>query len=353
MGDVAAMIADGEVRGTSAEDVAAVVLFADPGRARVDEHSTEPAVSHLYGPVPPGVVGRNGEIINGGGTGVLNEREGMAGPRERDFAGLEGKVFSLCNSGDLSCSSPHDSLIQAVAGYASRIEVEGPGDMQSGPILKDFLDQVLSGVEVEEAIDASGMGPAQIPAIAAIIVEVANYGDIAYTHSGNGLTPAEFFGLITISTLPNLIHEAVTAEYLGEILDAVAGIFEDTAPDAAAWIRVIVDTLYALDAAETLYKDVAYAGHLPRMTTPTEARQYAAREATSALMEAVATTTGLDAALADPAHANTVVTAQLAGDFGPKHMSYYKGGYLIEDLRGQHYVQRWLEDVTHGVLHDE
>lgn len=298
-------------------------------------------------------MGRNGEIINGGGTGVHHEREGMAGPRERDFAGIEGKVFSLCNSGDLSCSAPHDSLIQAVAGYASRIEMEGPGDMQSGPILKDFLDQVLSGVELEEAIEASGMGPAQISAIAAIIVELANYGDIAYTHSGNGLTPAEFFGLITISALPNLMHKAVTAEYLGELLEAVAGIFEDSAPDTAAWIRVIVDTLYALEATETLYKDVSYTGHLPRVTTPTEARQYATREATSALMNAVATTTGLDAALADPKRANTVVTAQLAGDFGPKHMSYYKGGNLIEGLHGQGYVQRWLEAVTHGVLHDD
>ncbi|WP_257162203.1 cutinase family protein [Corynebacterium cystitidis] len=353
VGDVAALIADGETAGVTSDDIAAVLLVADPGRARIDDPPSQPIPSKLYGPIPPGEIGNNLEIINGGGTGVLGEREGMAGPRTRDFDGLYGKVFSLCNAEDLSCSSPQDSLIRALADYASRIEMDAPGDRESGPILKEFLSQVFNGAEIEDAVTESGLTVAQLPAIGQILVELNQYGDLAYKHSANGLRPAELFGLIVIAALPNLMHEAVTAEYLGGILEAVAGIFEETSPEAAGWIQVVVDTLYALDAAETLYKDVAYAGYVPRVTTPTEARQDAAHHATTVAMAAVAEVSGLDGALADPTHANTVLTAQLAGDFGPKHMSYYKGGYYIESLRGQDYAQQWLEAVTRGVLADD
>lgn len=350
VGDVAALITDGEVVGVNSDDVAAVLLVADPGRSRIDDPPAIPATSTLYGPVPPGEVAHNGEIINGGGTGVLDNREGMASPRERDFAGLYGKVLSLCNSSDLSCSSLQDSLIRVIADHASRIEKEGPGDMQSGPILKDFLSQVLAGVEVHEAVENSGFSAAQLPAIAAIVVELADLGDLAYQHSGKGLSPSELLGLVVISALPNLVHEAVTADYLGPVLDAIAGLVEESSPEAARGLRVVVDTLYVLDAIETLYKDLAYQYHLPRVTTLTEARQHAAREAASQAMAAIAQVSGLDASLADPVHANTVLTAQLAGDFGPQHMSYYRGGYYIDGLRGQDYAQRWLSDVTRGVL---
>lgn len=353
VGDVAALIADGEVPGVSADDIAAVLLVADPGRARIDDPSDQPSSSKLYGPIPPGQTGDNFEIINGGGTGVLGEREGMAGPRNRDFDGLYGKVFSLCNAEDLSCSSPQDSLIRALADYASRVEKDIPGDMESGPILKEFLSLVFSGVEVNDAVEDSGLTVAQLPAIAQIIVELNQYGDIAYQHSGNGLSPAELFGLIVIAALPNLMHEAVTATYLSGILQAVADIIAGTSPTTAQWLEALVDTLFALEAAENLYKDVAYAGHIPRVTTVTEARQGAAHYATTVAMEAVAEASGIDQALADPVHANTVLTAQLAGDFGPKHMSYYKGGYYIEGLRGQDYAQQWLEAVTRGVLADD
>ncbi|SES23763.1 cutinase family protein [Corynebacterium cystitidis] len=353
VGDVAALIANGEVTGITADDIAAVLLVADPGRARIDDHSNRPQPAKLYGPLPPGEMGANFEIINGGGTGVHGAREGMAGPRQRDFAELYGKVLSLCNAEDLSCSSPQDSLIRVLADYASRVDKDVPGDLESGPILKEFLSQVFAGVEVDEAAEAAGLTLAQLPAITHIIIELHEYGDLAYDHSGNGLDPAELFGLILIAALPNLMHEAVTAEYLGGILGAVADILAAASPEAAVWIRVVVDTLYALDAAETLYKDVSYAGHLPRITTATEMRQAAAHHATTVAMAAVAEVSGLDGALADPTHANTVLTAQLAGDFGPKHMSYYKGGYYIESLRGQDYAQQWLEAVTRGVLADD
>ncbi|MCQ9344479.1 cutinase family protein [Corynebacterium phoceense] len=119
-GDIAAEISAGRVKGVTPDDVAAVILVADPGRARLGAPPARPA--KLYGPVPAGTRAANGEIILDGGTGVSAGREGMTGQRPGNFAGMEGKVVSLCNNTDMACATPSDTIVRDIADYANRVE---------------------------------------------------------------------------------------------------------------------------------------------------------------------------------------------------------------------------------------
>ena len=76
-------------------------------------------------------------------------------------------------------------------------------------------------------------------------------------------------------------------------------------------------------------------------------------------MDQVAGAAGLDAAMRNPANANLLASAAQAGDFGPRHMSYYKlgytdspGGFNIDGQTGYDYVLDWLDDVVRGVLRE-
>lgn len=122
IGDAAAEAAAGRVPGVGPDDIAAVVLFADPARAPLGE-SPQPALpSRLYAPPPQGLRGRNLETVQPAGTVIEPTRVGMAGTRRAGFNGLEGKVLSLCNGADMACATDPSSIIRTIADVAARDE---------------------------------------------------------------------------------------------------------------------------------------------------------------------------------------------------------------------------------------
>ncbi|WIM67018.1 cutinase family protein [Corynebacterium breve] len=341
VGNVAANIAAGTVADVHPDDIAAVLLVADPGRSLVDDSPT-PSPSVVYGPIPPGVVGQNQEIINGGGTQVLPERVGMTGPRGQSFDGLHGKVFSLCHENDMACSSLQDSVVLAIADHAGRIENPGPGDVETGPILQAFFDEVNAGTPIGKAARNAGLTHRQVLALIDMALEVREFAGLAYSHSGGGLTRAQFLAITAIAALPHLAHEGVTAEYLGPVLTGIADQIRDVAPNAASRIYSEVRTLCAIDE-----------GLVPNAESLKVSRQERAFNAVEAAGEGVARATGLDRIMESPDHANLVHSAALAGGFGPSHMTYYRGGYSINGLSGQDYGEQWLKDVAAAVIAGE
>lgn len=119
-GDIAAAVANGRVPGVTSDDVANVVLIADPGRSSAsayDSYSGDKSV--LYAPIPPGKMQKNFEIVNDGGSGQKTDRIGWTGERPARFKGMYGKVLSLCDAGDIACSAEPNSLARGLANYAN------------------------------------------------------------------------------------------------------------------------------------------------------------------------------------------------------------------------------------------
>ena len=178
-GDVARDISAGKVAGVTPDDVVSVVLIADPGRSSNSAYESYTGTpSTLYGPVPPGVMGKNFEIISPA-SGALSDRIGWTGERPGRFEGMYGKVLSLCTEDDLACSAPPNSYLRAMADYAMKESSVARFDSSLGDriqaAVKTFTDkggiqaaqtgniqrvQQLAG----EAALVANLGPADIPA---------------------------------------------------------------------------------------------------------------------------------------------------------------------------------------------
>ena len=360
IGDVAAEIGHGKVAGVGPDQVAAVVLFADPGRSGVEKQRPL-GDAKLYAPAPKGQVARGGELVNGGGSGVVPGRVGLAGERALSFAGLEGKVLSLCNAADMACSTDPDSALRDLADVAMREEVVGPPNAATGMHVLEFSRLMDSGAPFQQAVRESGLSLLDAPTAALIIGEIGLFAQAAdrATRAEQAATPAEQLAAVTLmSALPNLAKEGVTWTYLLPALEGLRGAMPEES-EAAGWYDVALEAMRATQATERFYLQLASSGVVPRVPTLTEHRQAATHAAVSALMDQVAGAAGLDAAMRNPANANLLASAAQAGDFGPRHMSYYKlgytdspGGFNIDGQRGYDYVLDWLDDVVRGVLRE-
>lgn len=359
IGDVAAEIGHGKVAGVGPDQVAAVVLFADPGRSGVEKQRPL-APAKLYAPAPKGQLARGGELVNGGGSGVVPGRVGLAGERALSFAGLEGKVLSLCNAADMACSTDPDSALRELADVAMREEVVGPPNAATGMHVLEFSRLMDSGAPLQQAVRESGLSLLDAPTAALILGEIGLFAQAAdrATRAEQAATPAEQLAAVTLmSALPNLAKEGVTWTYLLPALEGLRGAV--ATGEEAGWYDVALEAMRATQAAERFYLQLASAGVVARVPTPTEQRQAATHAAVSQLMDRVASAAGLSAAMRNPANANLLSSAAQAGDFGPRHMSYYKlgytdspGGFNIDGQTGYDYALDWLDDVVRGVLRE-
>lgn len=360
IGDVAAEVGHGNVAGVGPDQVAAVVLFADPGRSGVEKQRPL-APAKLYAPAPKGQLARGGELVNGGGSGDVPGRVGLAGERALSFAGLEGKVLSLCNAADMACSTDPDSALRELADVAMREEVVGPPNAATGMHVLEFSRLMDSGAPLQQAVRESGLSLLDAPTAALILGEIGLFAQAAdrATRAEQAATPAEQLAAVTLmSALPNLAKEGVTWTYLLPALEGLRGGLPEES-EAAGWYDVALEAMRATQAAERFYLQLASAGVVARMPTPTEQRQAATHAAVSQLMDQVASAAGLNAAMRNPVNANLLSSAAQAGDFGPRHMSYYKlgytdspGGFGIDGQTGYDYALDWLDDVVRGVLRE-
>lgn len=305
MGDTAARVSAGAVPNVTPERIAAVVLFADPGRC--------PAVGGA-GPVSDSRFGTNGELIIGGGTGVLDGREGMTGSRTGRFTGMEGRVYSLCNSRDMACSSIPGSLIRDVADYGNRVETQGVADAHTAASIRSFVEATGQGVPPVEAAVQSGLGLAQLWSAVGSGIEVAQLLKILHSHTHEGLSDAELIGLCLVAALPNLIKTGVRTDYLMKAVAALSGPVSEMDGDAGAILGSALDLFTNYAELESLYMQLGHANLLPEalsggsetsavQRTPSAARQHAAQVVSQRALDYLAKKVGLGPALADPRNA--------------------------------------------------
>lgn len=307
VGDAAAEVAAGRVHGVGPDQIAGVVMFSDPARARLAAPAEPERPSRLYARPPKGVRGANYETVVPGGTTIDPTFVGMAGARTASFNGLGGKILSECNGADMACATPPDSVIRTLADVAMRDEWTGPFNAITGIRVARFQRLLQDGVPVPEAFAQAGFSP-----IDAILV-------------------------------PQL-----------QALYAVRGLLPDAAVPA---YDLALTTCHAVEAAERLEWLLQRMGALPRSTTGTQRRREVAHAAVSRLSYMLIDAFGLRPAYNDPANANLVASAKIAGDFGPRHMSYSKlgytdipGGYRVDGQTGYDYAMGWLGDVVRGVI---
>lgn len=207
----------------------------------------------------------------------------------------------------MACATPPDSVIRTLADVAMRDEWTGPFNAITGIRVARFQRLLQDGVPVPEAFAQAGFSP-----IDAILV-------------------------------PQL-----------QALYAVRGLLPDAAVPA---YDLALTTCHAVEAAERLEWLLQRIGALPQSTTGTQRRREVAHAAVSRLSYMLIDAFGLRPAYNDPANANLVASAKIAGDFGPRHMSYSKlgytdipGGYRVDGQTGYDYAMGWLGDVVRGVF---
>lgn len=362
IGDAAAEVSAGRVRGVGPDQIAAVVLFADPGRAGLEGIVDTQTPAKLYAAPPLGLRGANFETVQPGGTTIPPRNVGMAGVRRQPFTGLEGKVLSLCNGYDMACSTDPDSVIRAIADVAMREVWVGPFNAVTGMRVAELTSALGSGMELPDALKASGLSLIDVTLAPQILIELSMVFDAAYRHSvaGQPVPPEQVAAVAVLAALPNLAKEGVTWPWLLPALhsarDALGEVVDG---DVLAWVDLVLEVLHGVDAAERLIWELEHLGVIPHVVTGTEGRQAWAYETVSALAAEVRGSLGLEpAARANPA---LVATAAQAGDFGPRHMSYYKrgytdipGGYKVvaggRSQTGYDYAMDWMSAVVDGVL---
>ena len=360
IGDAAAEAAAGRVRGVGADEIAAVLLFADPARAPVRGPAEPARTSRLYAPAPKGVRGANFETVQTGGTALVPTRVGLAGTRSASFNGLDGKVLSLCNGADMACATDPDSVLRAVADVAARDVLLGPFNAFTGMRVARFQHLRAGGMPPREAVQESGLSLLDATVAPQVLYELHLILSAAGRHaSAASSTPVEQQAAIALAAAaPELAKEGVTWQWMLQGLVGLRGALGDSLGDspAAAWFDTMLEVFRAIQAAEQMHWWLERFGVIPRTPTGTEGRQVVVRELVAKLSAQAIDAAGLRAAYDHPANANLVASAKLAGDFGPRHMSYYKlgytdipGGYKVEGRTGYDYALGWLGEVVEGV----
>lgn len=312
-----------QVVGDAAAEVAA-------GRLAAPAEPERP--SRLYARPPKGVRGANYETVVPGGTTI-----------DPTFA-------------DMACATPPDSVIHTLADVAMRDEWTGPFNAITGIRVARFQRLLQDGVPVPEAFAQAGFSPIDAILVPQLALELGEAFVAVVDHSrAASPTPLEQQAAIALlAALPELAKEGVAWPWLFQALYAVRGLLPDAAVPA---YDLALTTCHAVEAAERLEWLLQRIGALPQSTTGTQRRREVAHAAVSRLSYMLIDASGLRPAYNDPANANLVASAKIAGDFGPRHMSYSKlgytdipGGYRIDGQTGYDYAMGWLGDVVRGVV---
>lgn len=232
-GDLARDISAGKVAGVTPDDVSNVLLIADPGRSSTsayDSYTGDKSV--LWGPIPPGKMGKNFEIL-APGEEINDSRVGWTGERQGRFKGMYGKVLSLCEPDDLACSAPPNSMLRAVADYADKesqlADLDSDLGKRVGAAVKNFTDK--GGIQAAQAGDIqkvqallagsaaeANITIADLPAALNLLSELtAVFGDKVHPRCGE-VDLAEGFKQVVVSTLPQFINDQMSIK---NILQAI------------------------------------------------------------------------------------------------------------------------------------
>lgn len=256
----------------------------------------------------------------------------------------------------MACATPPDSVIRTLADVAMRDEWTGPFNAITGIRVARFQRLLQDGVPVPEAFAQAGFSPIDAILVPQLALELGE-AFVAVVDPSRAASPTPLEQQATIAllaALPELAKEGVAWPWLFQALYAVRGLLPDAAVPA---YDLALTTCHALEAAERLEWQLQRMGALPQSSTGTQQRREVAHAAVSRLSYLLIDASGLRPAYNDPANANLVASAKIAGDFGPRHMSYYKlgytdipGGYRVDGQTGYDYAMGWLGDVVRGVV---
>lgn len=232
-GDLARDISAGKVNGVTPDDVSNVLLIADPGRSSTsayDSYTGDKSV--LWGPIPPGKMGKNFEIL-APGEEINDSRVGWTGERQGRFKGMYGKVLSLCEPDDLACSAPPNSMLRALADYADKesqlADLNSDLGKRVGAAVKNFTSK--GGIQAAQAGDIqkvqallagsaaeANITIADLPAALNLLSELsAVLGDKVHPRCGE-VDLAEGLKQVVVSTLPQFINDQMSIK---NILQAI------------------------------------------------------------------------------------------------------------------------------------
>lgn len=232
-GDLARDISAGKVPGVGPDDVSNVLLIADPGRSSTSEYDSYTGdKSVLWGPIPPGKMGKNFEIL-APGEEINDSRVGWTGERKGRFKGMYGKVLSLCEPDDLACSAPPNSMLRALADYADKesqlADLNSDLGKRVGAAVKNFTSK--GGIQAAQAGDIqkvqallagsaaeANITIADLPAALNLVSELtAVLGDKIHPRCGE-VDLAEGLKQVIVSTLPQFINDQMSIK---NILQAI------------------------------------------------------------------------------------------------------------------------------------
>lgn len=232
-GDLARDISAGKVAGVTPDDVSNVLLIADPGRSSTsayDSYTGDKSV--LWGPIPPGKMGKNFEIL-APGEEINDSRVGWTGERQGRFKGMYGKVLSLCEPDDLACSAPPNSMLRALADYADKesqlADLNSDLGKRVGAAVKNFtskggIQAAQSGdIQKVQALLAGSAAEANItiadlPAALNLLSELSVVlGDKIHPRCGE-VDLAEGLKQVIVSTLPQFVNDQMSIK---NILQAI------------------------------------------------------------------------------------------------------------------------------------
>lgn len=288
-GTIASEIASGKVPGVNSNDVAGVLLYADPYRSATsefDSYSGEPA-STLYANPMPGVMGRNLETIVGYAPSGRDDFVGWAGPRSQNFAGMQGKVMSLCHDLDPACSVPANGMLRIIADYVDK--------ENSYPIIKDVktfqklqkfvqqatqsgaIDKIMkadpsAGDDIAKAFFAAGFTPDDLITLIFAIKEVAELTSKMYKDAGiqHAATYEEFLLMLLLTALPSVVQSGTSHDTLIRLLNnpALTNALAGMGPQAVAAQQGAIATLQALktyDIAMVKANEMSSKAGLPQL----------------------------------------------------------------------------------------
>lgn len=264
-GDVARDISAGKVAGVSADDVTNVLLIADPGRASnsaYESYTGKP--STLYGPIPPGVMGKNFEIISPG-SDARSDRIGWTGERPGRFDGMYGKVLSLCAEDDLACSAPPHSFLRSLADYAMKESQVASFDSSLGDRIQKAVNHFTNsgGIQaaqsgdmarvqqlLNEAAVKANLTIADIPAGIALVKEISDLFNKINQECG-AVDVGDVVKSVFVYLVPTLIENNLNVGGLqalwGQIPNEFKGMANDAVRSFTAGIPILGDMVKSVD----------------------------------------------------------------------------------------------------------
>lgn len=265
-GSIASEIAAGKVSGVTSDDVGGVLLYSDPYRAATsdfDSYSGGPA-STLYAHPMPGVMGRNLETIVGYAPHGRKDYVGWAGARPQNFAGMQGKVMSLCHDLDPACAVPANGMLRMIADYVDKdnsyplikdaqtfkkLQKFTQEVTKNGAVDKIMRGDVSAGDDIAKAYFAAGFGLDDFFALIFAIKEVADLTTKMYKEAGveHTATYEEFLLMLLITALPSLAQSASHDAIIGFLSNPkVTAVVAGAGPEAIAAQQGAIATLQAL-----------------------------------------------------------------------------------------------------------